>query len=147
VSLSLRDLAGCFEGWVPSALATCSADGTPNVAMVSQVYLVDDDHVGVTNQFFGKTTANLAENRAAAVIVTEAETYASYQLELRFERTETAGTLFDRLARSLDAIAALTGMSGVFRLRGVDIYQVLSIAKIPSAARPPPPAADGTPHG
>ncbi len=96
MSPSLRDLTACFEGWVPSALATCSADGIPKVAMVSQVYLVDDDHVGVTNQFFGKTTANLSKNPVAAVIVTEAETFASYQLRLHYKRTETVGALFDR---------------------------------------------------
>jgi hypothetical protein len=44
---------------------------------------------------------------------------------LRYEQTETEGAIFDRVKTRLDAVASQTGMSHVFRLRGVDIFQVL----------------------
>ena len=46
---SIRD---CFEGVIPSIIATLDADGLPNVSYLSQVYLVDDEHVALSNQFF-----------------------------------------------------------------------------------------------
>ena len=129
-TLTLRDLADCFEGAVPSAIATASADGTPNVTHLSKVHLVDDDHVALTDQFFSKTNRNLAENPYASVLVIDPGTYEMYRLLLRFERSERRGRLFDRLDRDIEAIAALCGMQGVFRLRGVDIYRVLEIERV-----------------
>lgn len=38
----------------------------------------------------------------------------------------TIGPTFDRVKANLDAIASQTGMTGVFRLRGVDIHHVHS---------------------
>ena len=43
---------------------------------------------------------------------------------LVYERTERRGPVFERLRRDIDAIAALTGMAGVFKLRSADIYRV-----------------------
>ena len=125
--ISLSDIASCFEGLIPAEIATASADGTPNVTHLSRVHVVDDDHVALSNQFFSKTTQNLAENPRACVCLIDPLTYDSYKLVLRYERTERRGALFDRLRRDIDAIAALTGMSGVFKLRSADVYRVLSI--------------------
>ena len=123
----LRDLAPCFEGAVPSVIATASADGTPNITHLSKVHFVDDEHVGLSDQFFSKTNRNLAENPYACVLVMDPHTYDEYRLILRYERSERRGKLFDRVERDIEAIAALCGMQGVFRLRGVDIYRVLEI--------------------
>jgi predicted pyridoxine 5'-phosphate oxidase superfamily flavin-nucleotide-binding protein len=127
---TLRDLAPCFEGAVPSTIATASASGEPNVTHLSKVHLVDDDHVALTDQFFSKTNRNLAENPYASVIVCDPRTYDFYRLLLRFERSERRGRLFDRLDRDIEAIAALTGMRGVFKLRAVGIYRVLEIEPV-----------------
>ena len=43
--------------------------------------------------------------------------------------------VFDRLHRDVEAVAALTGMQGVFKLRSADIYRVLEIAQEPAAHR------------
>jgi adenylate cyclase len=32
MTVRLRDLAACFEGVIPSILATAAPDGTPNIA-------------------------------------------------------------------------------------------------------------------
>jgi predicted pyridoxine 5'-phosphate oxidase superfamily flavin-nucleotide-binding protein len=123
----LRELGPCFEGAIPSSIATAAADGTPNITYLSKVHLVDDEHVALTDQFFSKTNRNLAENPYACVIVIDPASYDMYRLHLRFERSERRGKLFDRLDRDIEAIAALTGMAGVFKLRAVDIYRVLEI--------------------
>lgn len=130
MTTNLHDIAVCFEGEVPSAIATASADGTPNITYLSKVHLVDDEHVALTDQFFSKTNRNLAENPYACVLVIDPATYDQWRLLLRYERSERRGRLFDRLDRDIEAIAALTGMSGVFKLRGVDIYRVLEIERV-----------------
>ena len=56
--------ARCFQGVIPSILATADSDGVPNVTYVSQVHQVDDRHVALSRQFFNKTTRNLERTRA-----------------------------------------------------------------------------------
>lgn len=60
--VALASLNLCFEGAVPAVVATAAADGTPNVTYLSRVRMVDADHVALSNQFFSKTSRNLAEN-------------------------------------------------------------------------------------
>lgn len=128
--MNLSDLAGCFEGVVPATIATAAADGTPNVTHLSRVHQIDDDHVAVSNQFFSKTTRNLAENPRASLVVLDPVTFDAYKLAIVYERTEKRGALFDRLHRDIEAIASLTGMSGVFKLRGVDVYRVVELDRV-----------------
>ncbi|HYD10020.1 MAG TPA: pyridoxamine 5'-phosphate oxidase family protein, partial [Acidimicrobiales bacterium] len=120
----LRDIAGCFEGLVPATIATASADGIPNITQLSRVHLVDDEHVALSNQFFSKTMRNLAENPRASLVLIDPTTFDSYRLTLSYVRTERRGPVFDRLHRDIEAIAAITGMSGVFKLKSADVYRV-----------------------
>jgi adenylate cyclase len=129
----------CLEGVVPGIVATCSADGTPNVAYLSQTEYVDGRHVALSWQFFNTTRRNILENPDARLIVTHPHTAERYRLLLRYLRTETAGPLFERMKAKLAGIASHTGMSGVFRLLGSDIYRVLEVERIPGPALAPPP--------
>ena len=106
MSIAITEIAGCFEGMIPPVVVTCSADGVPNVVQLSQVHLIDEHHVALSNQFFTKTTANLAENPIASVVVIEPETFASYSLVLEHVRTETHGATFDRMHHHIEAIAS-----------------------------------------
>lgn len=134
--LSLAALASCFEGSVPSTIATVAADGTPNVTYLSKVHAVDSEHVALSNQFFSKTSRNLAQNPRACVLVIDPEQWDQYRLTLLFERTERHGPVFDRLYADIEMLSAVSGFP--FKLRSADIYRVLRIEAVGSAARPVP---------
>ena len=135
---SLEDIRSCLEGVIPSVLATCARDGTPNVTYVSQVHFVDRKHVALSFQFFNKTRENILTNPNAAVFVLDPRTARRYQLTLRYLRTEASGPLFERMKANLAGIASHTGMSGVFKLQGSDVYEVVRIDHLPSAELAPP---------
>jgi len=134
VELTLDDIRACFEGLIPAVIATASSDGVPNVTHLSRVHYVDDEHVALSNQFFSKTTRNLAENPRACVLVIDPNTYDQYRLVLRYERTERRGPIFERMRQDVDVVASLTGMQGVFRVRGADIYRVVELDAVVAGA-------------
>jgi adenylate cyclase len=124
---TLSELRHCFEGAVPSVVATCAPDGTPNVAYLSQVHFVDATHVALTFQFFNTTRKNILVNPRAVVQVIDPVSAAHYRMRLEYLRTETEGPLFESMKAKLAGIASHTGMSKVFRLLGSDVYRVLDI--------------------
>jgi adenylate cyclase len=132
--LCLDDMRDCFEGAVPAVIATASADGTPNVTYLSRVRLIDGERVALSNQFFSKTSRNLAENPTASLLVVDPSTYDEFRLTLVYERTDRRGPVFERLRADVDAIAALQGMQDVFKLRAADIYRVVEVEQVLAAA-------------
>ena len=133
MTIALADIARCFEGEVPALLATCSPQGEPNLAHMSRVYLVDEQHVAISNQFFTKTVTNLAGNPLATLLCIDPVTVLSFKLLLLHERSEEHGELFDAISRSIDVIASLTGMGHVFALRAVEVFRVLDVEAVTSA--------------
>jgi len=131
VKPTLRSLRRCFEGAIPASIATCGADGMPNIAKLSHVQFVDDSHVALSYQFFNKTRENILHNARATVEVVDPVTAAHYLLKLTYLRTETEGPLFEYMKARLAAIASHTGMTKVFRLLGSDIYQVTEVTAVP----------------
>ena len=127
MTIRLQSLSACFEGVVPSIIATASPDGVPNISYLSHVALVDDERVALSNQFFSKTAANIRANPAAALLLVDARNGAQYRLAVAFERSLDSGALFDEMAAQLRASSAQLGMADVMRLRGVDIYRVNSV--------------------
>lgn len=127
---TLSELRRCFEGAVPSVIATCAPDGTPNVAYLSQVHYVDDAHVALTFQFFNTTRKNILVNPRAVTQVIDPATAAHWRLQLDYLRTETEGPLFEKMKAKLAGIASHSGMSKVFRLLGSDVYRVLAIEPV-----------------
>lgn len=134
LTVPLENIASGFEGIIPSTICTCSKDGTPNLTYLSVVHRLDDRHLGLSYQYFNKTRRNIMENPMVQIIVVSPDTCNQYRLNLCYERTETEGPAFERMKSNLDAVASQTGMSQIFRLRGVDIYRVLDCRSISSQA-------------
>lgn len=138
-TLCIEQLRSSLEGVVASIMATCSADGVPNVSMVSQVHYVDSERVALSYQFFNKTRKNLLATRRATVQITDPQTYQHHRLELDYLETQTTGPLFESMKAQLAGIASHHGMEDVFRLLGADIFRIVSIEPVPGlppAARP-----------
>jgi hypothetical protein len=140
--LSPRDLRPCFEGAIPAVIATCARDGTPNVSYISEVHYVDPQHVALSFQFFSKTRQNVLENPRATVIVIHPDTGAQYRLAVRYLRTEESGPLFECMKAKLAGIASHAGMTGVFKLRGSDVYRVESVSEVYGTPLEAPPAPE-----
>lgn len=117
----------CLQGMFPSWMTTCSMEGEPNTTVISQVWYVDAEHVALSFQFFNKTKKNISENPHAFATIVNPGTMARYNLELEFDHSETNGDLFDDMDMKLEAIASMTGMSGIFKLQAADIYTVTSL--------------------
>ncbi|QWW70747.1 GAF domain-containing protein [Rhizobium sp. WYJ-E13] len=145
MNLRLSDLSACFEGVIPSIIATASADGMPNISYLSHVVRVDEEHVALSNQFFAKTAANVRANPKVTLIVVDGFTGDQFLLDIGFVRSVDAGALFDKIARQLKASSAQVGMSDVMRLRSADIFRVHGIEKIPSPVETAPPMTGRAP--
>jgi hypothetical protein len=126
-----EELRQVLNNGVPALMVTCSAAGVPNATIISQVYLVDDTHVALSFQFFSKTIRNNRENPRAWVGLSNPPGHTDWTLDLAFERSETSGPIFDAMDMQIEAIASMTGMSGIFKLRAADIYRVLAVEKLP----------------
>lgn len=140
---ALGTIRSCLEGAIPAMMATCAADGTPNVAYISQVYYVDERHVALSFQFFNKTRQNILANPYASVLVLHPVTAEFFRLGIRYLRTETEGPLFEGMKAQLAGIASHSGMANIFRLRGSDVYEVEAIEALEGEPLPAPPARCG----
>ncbi len=133
----LREVRRLLEGVIPPSLCTVSAEGVPHMNYLSHVEYVDEDHVALTYQFLNRSRVNILSTGRAALAVECPYTGACITLQLQYERTETAGPVFERLRAKLAGIAAHTGMERVFRLQGADIYRVHGLSRVDEIEVPP----------
>ena len=124
-----EEIKPAMQGLVPSTLVSCSLEGVPNTTEISQVWYVDENHVALSHQFFNKTHRNIRANPFAFVIIRHPESFQEWHIELQYDHSESEGPLFDDMDMKLEAIASMTGMSGIFKLRAADVYKVLSVRK------------------
>ena len=124
------EIKPAMQGVFPSVIVTCSLDGEPNTTVVSQVAYVDADQVALSFQFFNKTIRNVRENPHAYVVVVHPETFAEWHLEIQYDHSEEEGPIFDEMDMKIEAIASMTGMTGIFKLKAADIYKVKSVRKV-----------------
>ena len=131
MKIRLDSIRNCLEGGIPGNIATVSTEGVPNIAYLSQVQYVDPEHVALSYQFFNTTRRNILASPYAKVSLIDPISAAHYRLALQYLRTESEGPVFEVMKAKLAGIASHTGMSGIFRLLGSDIYRVLDIERVP----------------
>ena len=112
------------ENGVPCSIATCSKDGVPNATIISKVQYVDAETVALSFQFFNKTIRNVRDNPQLCATLTDIPGGAFWVLQLEYLRSETEGPTFEQMSMQIEAIASITGMSDVFKLKAADIYRV-----------------------
>lgn len=129
--MNLHDLERCLEGVVPALVATVSGDGTPNISYLSHVTMLDARHVGLTNQFFLKTAANLRDNPRATILMLDGASGEQFILHASHVGAEHQGPHFERLAARVAASSMHKGLADVMRLRQVDVLRVDGIEAVP----------------
>lgn len=146
--LDSPEIRACLECLLPASVGSASDDGRPNVTWLSLVHRLDETHVGLSRQFFRKTSQNILVNRKLQVLMLHPGNGRQYQLNLEHEHTETEGPRYERMRTRLDAVASQSGMSRVFRLKGLDVCRVLSVCEVPMEAEAltVARAETGTPH-
>ena len=97
MKVSLDSIRDCLEGAAPGIIATCAADGTPNVSYLSQAQYVDRHYVALSFQFFNKTRANVLVNPRARLMVIHPVNGALYRPTVEYLRTEAEGPLFESM--------------------------------------------------
>lgn len=120
-----------MENGVPVIVATCSADGIPNVSIVSEVYYVDAATIALSFQFFSKTIKNVRENPHATIVLNDIIGGRRWVLRVEYDHSETEGPIFDAMDLQIEAIASASGMSGIFKLRSADLYRVVGVETLP----------------
>ena len=119
-----------LQGAIPSALATVDDNGTPNISYISQVFYLDDNHVALSNQFFNKSMRNIKANGIATVNVIRPDNLTSWYLTLQYTETRTDGDLFENMKMQLEAIASMTGMEDVFKLKAAEVFEVKKVEEV-----------------
>jgi hypothetical protein len=99
-------------------LATCSADGAPNVAYVGMWWWENPETLVVVNNYMNKTLENLEENPRASLVtwVRDDKGSRSYQIKCRTEN-HFSGPLFEK--------GRLKATSGKLKLPGRSVIVCL----------------------
>lgn len=125
-----EEMKPALQGIVPSCIVTCSKDGIPNATYISQVYYVDEEHVALSHQFFNKSIRNIRENPKASVNIVSPEDFSMWKLDLQYSHSENEGELYDQMSLQLEAIASMTGMEDVFKLKSAEVFKIIAVQQI-----------------
>lgn len=111
---------------VPTAvLATATGDGTPNAVPVGAKKIIDDETILISDQFLGKTLANMKANPKVAVTFWEG--HEGYQIKGTVT-IETSGPRYDETAKWIEEKSSKAGFplksKGVVILKIDEIYGV-----------------------
>lgn len=128
--ISPSSFKNAFLGIIPSSIMTASKEGVPNVAYLSQAYLINEKQLALTTQFFQKTKQNLLENGHCTIRVYDPDTFCPFEIEAKYSHTETEGSTFEHLAKKIDAIAEHSGASHCFKLQAIEVLDIVQIDRI-----------------
>jgi predicted pyridoxine 5'-phosphate oxidase superfamily flavin-nucleotide-binding protein len=80
-------------------LGTVDAEGNPNVAIVSSLFIIDRETIGFADMQLVKTKKNLDATKKAAVLVW-VPPGSCYQLKGAFEGFQRSGPIYDAVSNS-----------------------------------------------
>jgi len=122
-----KEMLPAMQSVVPSTMATVSAAGVPNLTYISQVFYVNDNHVGISFQYMNKSWKNISENPNITVVLTHPASIKMWKLNLLYKEIKYDGPVFDNMDMQLTAIASMYGMAEHFKLKAVLICEVTDI--------------------
>jgi len=73
---------------------------------------------------------NIKSNGIATVNIVRPDNLKSWYLELKYKESKTDGELFENMKMQLEAIASMTGMEDVFKLRASEIFEIVKVDKV-----------------
>lgn len=125
------EVKALFEKVPTVVFATATADGQPNACIVGMKFVIDDETIYLSDQFFKKTLANVKANDKVAVVFWEG--HDAYQIH-GTARYVNEGEEFEKLKAKVDQIFAEKGApikakGGVF----VHVDEVFNTASGPHA--------------
>jgi uncharacterized protein len=122
-----------FEKLPAVALATATADGTPNAVAVGAKKIIDDETILISDQFLNKTLANLKANPKVAVSFWEG--HEGYQLKGTVT-IETSGERFEETAKWIEDLGNKVGFP--LKSKGaviLNIEEIYGLAPGPGAGK------------
>jgi len=122
-------MKSAFDGAVPSIIVTSSEDGAPNITNLSRIWLVDDEHVAITNQMLNKTASNLAANPHALIKTATPSDLMHWELVVDLVREDREGPLFETVRQHIETISWMAGISNSAPLRSVLVFRVSNVRK------------------
>lgn len=103
-------------------LSTATGDGIPNAVPVSAKKILDEETIIISDQYFGKTLANIKINPRVSVMYWKG--LEGYQLKGTI-KIETSGPVYEEVARWIDAYAAKVKMP--LKSKGAVIFKIEEI--------------------
>jgi predicted pyridoxine 5'-phosphate oxidase superfamily flavin-nucleotide-binding protein len=125
-----REMLPAMQGVMPSAIATCGPDGTPNVTYISQLFYVDAQHVALSYQFMNKTWRNLQVNPVVYVVIQSPGTACMWKLGLRYLEQQTEGPVFDQMDMQLQAMTSMLPVKVDFKIKAAIICRVETVEQL-----------------
>jgi predicted pyridoxine 5'-phosphate oxidase superfamily flavin-nucleotide-binding protein len=80
------------------AVATASKGGTPNVAPIASVWLINDDTVWLADNYMQKTLANVKENPRLAIYLYDSESKKCFQVKGNVT-VHTSGAEYEKMKK------------------------------------------------
>lgn len=134
--VALEELRDFLSPSIGLPLAACSPEGVPHISYISRAQYLDAERIATSRQAFNQELEGLEPNAPVQALVLDPATVQEYRLDLRFLHTATDGDAYEEMRAYFDALSS----EPAFRLRGVDVHQVLRCTRV---VRDRPRAGDG----
>ncbi|MDD5090037.1 MAG: pyridoxamine 5'-phosphate oxidase family protein [Candidatus Wallbacteria bacterium] len=112
-----------FESETFISMATCSADGRPNICNVGGKFLRSDGKIIVVDNYMDKTLKNILENNEVALLVRKDR--ESYQIK-GTARYVTSGAEYDEAYKWMKAVGEKYPVKGALIMEVLSVFNSMS---------------------